>query len=81
VAALIFAKAFAKAPSASAALASNLFGSLVGGVLEYLDMWSGLRWLNMTAILLYAISYLFLMRSAGYGSLYGRTRFSKAELS
>jgi hypothetical protein len=76
VAALIFAKAFARAPSPSAALASNLFGSLVGGVLEYLDMWTGLRWLNVTAILLYAVSYLFLMRFAA-----SRTHCTEGELS
>jgi hypothetical protein len=81
VAALIFAKAFARAPSPSAALASNLFGSLVGGVLEYLDMWTGLRWLNVTAILLYAVSYLFLMRFAASRTPYTEGELSDAKLS
>ncbi|HXG52854.1 MAG TPA: hypothetical protein VNN77_15765 [candidate division Zixibacteria bacterium] len=62
VAALIFAKAFATVPSPSAALASNLFGALVGGLLEYLDMWTGLRWLNLIALVLYGLSYVSLWR-------------------
>jgi hypothetical protein len=63
VAALIFAKAFNAVSSSSLALASNLFGSLVGGVLEYVDMWTGLRWLNLLALALYLFSYLFLRRA------------------
>ncbi|MCI0626306.1 MAG: hypothetical protein L0387_32460 [Acidobacteria bacterium] len=59
-AALIFAKVFAEVPSPSSALASNLFGGLVGGLLEYLDMWTGLRWLNLVALFLYIISSVFL---------------------
>ena len=60
-AALIFAKAFSAVESPSKALAANLFGALVGGLLEYLDMWTGLRWLNLIAILLYATSAVFLV--------------------
>jgi SAM-dependent methyltransferase len=59
-AALIFAKAFAVVESPSFALASNLFGALVGGLLEYLDMWTGLRFLNLIALFLYGLSFLFL---------------------
>jgi SAM-dependent methyltransferase len=62
LAALIFAKAFDRVQSPSAALASNLFGSLVGGLLEYADMWTGLRWLNVIALCLYFISFIFLRR-------------------
>lgn len=62
VAALIFAKAFSDVSSPSIALASNLFGSLVGGVLEYIDMWTGLRWLNILALAFYLVSYLFLRK-------------------
>jgi SAM-dependent methyltransferase len=62
VAALIFARAFSDVSSPSFALASNLFGSLVGGILEYADMWTGLRWLNLLALALYMVSYLFLRR-------------------
>ncbi len=63
MAALIFAKAFAKVASSSAGLASNLFGALVGGLLEYLDMWTGLRWLNLIALALYLVSFYFLLRA------------------
>ena len=63
IAALIFAKAFSEVSSPSIALASNLFGSLVGGILEYVDMWTGLRWLNILALAFYVVSYLFLLRS------------------
>ena len=59
-AALIFARAFAVVESPSLALASNLFGALVGGLLEYLDMWTGLRWLNLIALALYGLSFVFL---------------------
>jgi hypothetical protein len=63
MAALIFAKAFAQVASSSAGLASNLFGALVGGLLEYLDMWTGLRWLNLIALALYLVSFYFLLRA------------------
>jgi hypothetical protein len=59
-AALIFAKAFSAVESPSKALAANLLGALVGGLLEYLDMWTGLRGLNLIALLLYALSAVFL---------------------
>jgi spermidine synthase len=59
-AALIFAKAFATVKSPSLSLASNLLGGIAGGILEYLDMWIGLNWLNMVALFLYAISFAFL---------------------
>jgi len=67
LAALIFAKAFAQVRSASAGLASNLFGALVGGLLEYLDMWTGLSWLNLIALALYLASYWFLLRAQRAG--------------
>lgn len=63
-AALIFARAFMSVESPSLALASNLLGSLAGGLLEYLDMWTGLRWLNLVALLLYLASFLYMSRGA-----------------
>lgn len=69
VAALIFAKAFSAVSSPSIALASNLFGALVGGVLECVDMWTGLRWLNVIALALYVLSYLFLRRDQAFVSV------------
>jgi spermidine synthase len=67
-AALIFAKAFAVVESPSIALASNLFGALIGGLLEYLDMLTGLRFLNVIAIILYGLSFI---------SLYIKVRHSR----
>ncbi|MEM1157717.1 MAG: hypothetical protein AAF649_02175 [Verrucomicrobiota bacterium] len=61
-ASLIFAKAFKLTQVASVALASNLFGALVGGFIEYLDMLTGLRWLYIFALVLYAVSAVFLAR-------------------
>jgi SAM-dependent methyltransferase len=68
MAALIFAKAFATVSSSSAGLASNLFGALVGGLLEYLDMWTGLRWLNLIALALYGVAFYFLLRAQRSGA-------------
>jgi hypothetical protein len=68
MAALIFAKAFAQVASSSNGLASNLFGALVGGLLEYLDMWTGLRWLNTIALVLYGVSVYFLRHSQRGGA-------------
>jgi hypothetical protein len=62
VAAMIFAQAFKAVQFPSVALASNLFGALVGGLLEYADMLTGLRWLNIIALLLYFVSYVALVR-------------------
>lgn len=69
IAALIFAKAFDQVKSASAGLASNLFGALVGGLLEYFDMWTGLSSLNLIALVLYVLSFWFLLRSQRAGVL------------
>ena len=68
-AALIFAKAFAVVESPSFALASNLFGALVGGLLEYLDMWTGLRFLNVIAIILYGLSFISLYIKVRHSSM------------
>ena len=65
-AALIFARAFEMAVVPSKALAANVFGSLLGGVLEYLDMWTGLSALNLIALVLYGLSAVALyVRSPG----------------
>ena len=59
-ASIIFARAFSAAELPSKALACNLLGGLLGGMLEYLDMWLGLRALNLVALCLYLLSWLFL---------------------
>lgn len=76
IAAVIFAKAFAQVSLSSAGLASNLFGALVGGLLEYLDMWTGLRWLNVIALALYLLSFWFLTRSHRAGAMRAEARVS-----
>ncbi len=60
-ASLIFARAFSAVEIPSQALACNLLGGLLGGMLEYLDMWLGLRALNLLALGLYLLSWLFLV--------------------
>ncbi|HZD41170.1 MAG TPA: hypothetical protein VE131_10640 [Terriglobales bacterium] len=71
-AALIFAKAFATVESPSQALAANLLGALAGGLLEYLDMWMGLRYLNLVALSLYMLSAFFLYARMKPGPLADR---------
>jgi SAM-dependent methyltransferase len=61
-ASLIFARSFAGVTSPGFALASNLLGGLLGGFLEYLDMWTGLRWLNIVALVLYLVSLVLLQK-------------------
>jgi SAM-dependent methyltransferase len=59
---VVFATSFRSAASPSAALASNLFGALVGGVLEYGSMVFGIRSLNLLALALYGLAFLALRR-------------------
>lgn len=61
-ASLIFAGAFSRVALPSQALAFNLLGGLLGGMLKYLDTWLGLRALNLVALGLYALSWLFLRK-------------------
>jgi hypothetical protein len=53
---IVFIRSFAGAEFSGAALGSNLLGALVGGVLESLSFWTGLRSLLLIAALLYAAS-------------------------
>jgi hypothetical protein len=55
---LVFIRSFAEAGFDSQALGSNLFGALVGGLLELLSGWTGIRSLLLVAALLYLASYL-----------------------
>lgn len=55
---IVFIRSFAAAGFQGAALGSNLFGALVGGLLESLSMWTGIRSLLVVAALLYLASWL-----------------------
>jgi hypothetical protein len=61
---IIFASHIAREAHASVALGSNMLGAVVGGVLEYTSMLWGLRALYLLAALLYALSWVSLLRRA-----------------
>lgn len=61
---LIFISSFARVRFRGSALGSNLFGSLLGGLLESTSMWFGLKSLTMIAIFLYIGAAIFMRRSA-----------------
>jgi SAM-dependent methyltransferase len=60
---IIFVSSFARAGFRGSALGSNLFGSLIGGLLESSSLWFGLKSLAILAAVLYLGSALFLRRS------------------
>ena len=55
---VVFIRSFASAGFQGSALGSNLFGALVGGLLESLSMWTGIRSLLIVTALLYLASWL-----------------------
>ncbi len=55
---IVFIRSFARERFSAAALGSNLMGALVGGFMESLSMWTGIRSLLMLAALLYAGSWI-----------------------
>jgi len=55
---VVFARSFAEVSFNSEALGSNLLGAVVGGVLESISFWTGLRALLLVSVLLYALSAL-----------------------
>jgi hypothetical protein len=55
---VVFVRSFALAGFQGDALGSNLLGALVGGLLESLSFWTGLRSLLVVAFVLYALSAL-----------------------
>jgi SAM-dependent methyltransferase len=61
-AAIIFARALAGEPRASAALGSNLLGALAGGMLEYASMALGFHALYLFALGLYLLAWVTLRR-------------------
>jgi hypothetical protein len=61
---VIFMRSFAAAGFGAPSLGSNLFGALVGGLLESMSLWTGVRSLVVLAILIYLVSWLTLRRKA-----------------
>ena len=59
---IIFVSSFARAGFRGSALGSNLFGALLGGLLESFSLWFGLRSLAIIAAALYLLSAIFLRR-------------------
>ena len=60
---IIFISSFARAGFRGSALGSNLFGALLGGLLESSSMWFGLKSLTILAAILYLASAVFLRRT------------------
>jgi spermidine synthase len=60
---IIFISSFARAGFRGSALGSNLFGSLIGGLLESASLWFGLKSLTILAAFLYLGSAIFLRRA------------------
>jgi hypothetical protein len=59
LAALIFATTFGRARIGSAALASNLLGTVLGGAAEYLSLAYAIRSLSLLALTMYFGAYVF----------------------
>jgi SAM-dependent methyltransferase len=60
---IIFVSSFARVGFRGSALGSNLFGALLGGLLESFSLWFGLRSLTILAAVLYVASAIFIHRA------------------
>ena len=58
IANLVFAQRFREVGSATTAFAANLLGAIVGGMIEYLALVSGYRFLLLVVGVLYALAFL-----------------------
>jgi SAM-dependent methyltransferase len=67
LAGIIFSSAFARVSDAGQALAYNLFGALIGGLLEYLSNYTGIRNLELVGLALYAASMWFAVKAINSG--------------
>lgn len=59
---IIFIKLFASAENKARALGVNIFGSLLGGLLQSISFLTGIKFLLLLVISFYAMSYLILLR-------------------
>jgi hypothetical protein len=55
---MVFANSFRRTRDASGGLAANMFGAVVGGMLEYCSLAFGIRSLTLLALVLYGLSWL-----------------------
>jgi hypothetical protein len=55
---LVFAQRFRSVGSSTVAFGANLLGAMVGGMLEYLALVGGYRWLLVLAAVLYGLAFL-----------------------
>ena len=61
---IVFIRSFARAQFSGTALGANLLGALVGGLLESLSMWTGIRSLLIVAGVCYLASWVALRQEA-----------------
>jgi hypothetical protein len=55
---LVFAQRFKDVGSSTVAFGANLLGAMVGGMLEYLSLVGGYRWLLLLVAVLYGLAFL-----------------------
>ncbi len=67
-ASILFIRAFSAGNFGGSALGSNLLGSLVGGLLESVSMWIGLRALLLVAMAFYLAAYVYSRRRSNVNS-------------
>lgn len=56
---LVFAQRFGAVASSTVAFGANLLGAMMGGVLEYLSLVTGFRFLLIVVAVLYGLAFLF----------------------
>ena len=62
---IAFAKRFRESSNSQSAFALNLIGTIVGGCLEYLSLFTGYNNLLIATLLLYGLAFWLVPRSAG----------------
>jgi phosphoglycerol transferase MdoB-like AlkP superfamily enzyme len=55
---LVFAQRFREVASSATAFATNLLGAMIGGMLEYLSLITGYRFLLVVVAALYGLAFL-----------------------
>jgi hypothetical protein len=65
---IVFIRSFAESGFSPGALGSNLLGAMVGGMLESVSLWTGIRSLALLAAVLYLASWTSLRRGRSHSS-------------